>query len=272
MQKYFRYFIQLSYNGTGFCGWQFQPGVPTIQETLQEKMSLLLREKTVVVGCGRTDSGVHAKKYFAHFDCAQEGIENDEKIIFRLNKMLPPGIAIQKIFRMPDNAHARFAATSRSYEYHISQVKDPFGANFSWELHEELNFEKMNEGAKIIMGYDDFSAFSKTGSDNKTTFCKVTFSEWEKTETGIVYFISANRFLRNMVRAIAGTLTDMGRGKISAGEFKKIIESGDRSEASMSVPPGGLFLTDVKYPLEFGLEPEKMQKAENRKQKTENRS
>lgn len=249
-----RYFIQLSYNGTGFCGWQFQPGVPTIQETLNQKISMLLREEIECVGCGRTDSGVHARKFYAHFDCSLAGLETEEKVIFRLNKILPPGIAVQKIFSMKEgNAHARFAALSRSYEYHITNIKDPFGADLSWEYHEKLDVERMNEAARIIPSYDDFIAFSKTGGDNKTTFCKVTVSEWKQEENRLVYHISANRFLRNMVRAIVGTLVEVGRGKIEPDEVHRIIQSKKRSQAGQSVPAEGLFLTDVKYPDEYCL-------------------
>lgn len=249
-----RFFIQLSYNGSGFCGWQQQPGVETIQETLNGKMSLLLREKISCVGCGRTDTGVHARKFYAHFDSSVPDIENEEKIIFRLNKMLPKGIAIQKIFRMKqENAHARFDAISRSYEYHISSLKDSFGADLSWELHEELDMEKMNIAAKIIPTYDDFIAFSKTGSDNKTTICNVTVSEWKREGERLTYHITANRFLRNMVRAVVGTLVDVGRGKIEVEEVHRVIQSRQRSQAGQSVPARGLFLADVKYPAEYNL-------------------
>jgi tRNA pseudouridine38-40 synthase len=246
--KFHRYFIQLSYNGTGFCGWQFQPGVPTIQETLQEKMSMLLREKIDVVGCGRTDTGVHAKKYIAHFDCTHSDLAGKEETIFRLNKILPVGIAVQEIFLMQDNAHARFAATSRSYEYHISRVKNVFSQDTAWVTSEKLDIDKMNTGAKILLSYWDFAAFARVGSDNKTTNCTLTQCEWRTEGDELVFYISANRFLRNMVRAIVGTLVDMGRGKISEEELHRIAKSGDRSEASMSVVANGLFLTDVIYP------------------------
>ncbi|HEU4719068.1 MAG TPA: tRNA pseudouridine(38-40) synthase TruA [Bacteroidia bacterium] len=256
MSRFHRYFIRLSYNGTGFCGWQYQPGMATIQETVEEKLGIMLREKIDVVGCGRTDSGVHAKKYFAHFDSIAEGLDKDEKVIFRLNKMLPAGIAIQKIHAMADNAHARFAAVARSYEYHISRVKDPFGPDLSWELHEQLDVNAMNECARIIPAYNDFAAFSKTGSDNKTTLCKVTVSYWEEKGDKLIYHITANRFLRNMVRAIVGTLVEAGKGRISPGDVRRIIESGKRSEAGQSVPAEGLYLSDVRYPAAFQLEEE----------------
>jgi tRNA pseudouridine38-40 synthase len=257
----YRYFIRLSYNGNGFCGWQIQPGVATIQETVNEKLSLLLHEKINCVGCGRTDSGVHAKKFYAHFDCERDDLDSNEQIIFRLNKMLPPGIAIQDIRKMISNAHARFAAFSRSYEYHISTVKDPFAQWMAWEHREILNVEAMNNGAKILMTYDDFKAFSKT-SDSKTSICKMTNANWKEEGKGkwsegkgekLIFEISANRFLRNMVRAIVGTLLDVGRGKINEDELHRIIKSGDRSEAGMSVPAHGLYLTEILYPAEYNL-------------------
>lgn len=251
-----RYFVRLSYNGTGFCGWQYQPGFPTIQQTLNEKMSLLLREPIECVGCGRTDSGVHARKFYAHFDCSNDKlVEEEGKIVFRLNKILPPGIAVQRIYKMKqDNAHARFAAVSRSYEYHISTLKDPFGADLSWELHEDLDVARMNEAAKIMLQYEDFAAFSRTGSDNKTTICKLTVSEWKTEGAKFIYHISANRFLRNMVRAVVGTLVEIGRGKAAPDDMHRVIRSGNRSQAGQSVPAEGLFLTDVVYPAEYELD------------------
>jgi tRNA pseudouridine38-40 synthase len=249
----FRYFIRLSYNGTAFCGWQFQPGVPTVQESLNEKMSLLLRERIDCIGCGRTDSGVHARKFFAHFDSTHAELENDEKTVFRLNKMLPPGIAIQYIRKMVYNAHARFAATSRSYEYHISRVKDPFGSDLSWELHEKLDVEAMDRAAKILLEYQDFAAFCKAGGSNKTTLCTITSVGCVDTGNGMVFSITANRFLRNMVRAIVGTLVDIGRGKMPVEDMHRVIQSGKRAQAGNSVPAEGLYLVDVVYPPEYGL-------------------
>jgi tRNA pseudouridine38-40 synthase len=250
-----RYFIRLSYNGTAFCGWQFQPNAPTVQEELNKKMSMLLREQIECVGCGRTDSGVHARKFYAHFDSVKDDLADNEKVIFRLNKILPDGIAIQQIYKMAsDNAHARYSATWRSYEYHISRVKDPFGPDLSWELHEKLNMAAMNRGAKVLLEYKDFISFSKTGGNSKTTLCEVKKAGWHRTETGMYFTITANRFLRNMVRAIVGTLVDVGRGKITPEDVHRIIKSGKRSQAGTSVPAEGLYLTEIKYPVAFGLD------------------
>jgi tRNA pseudouridine38-40 synthase len=253
LMQFWRYFIRLSYNGTEFCGWQQQPGVATIQETLDEKLSMLIREKVHCIGCGRTDTGVHAREFYAHFDSTQEGLDRDEKYIFRLNMILPYGIAVQRIFAMKENAHARFGAISRSYEYHISDIKNPFATQLFWRLHERLDMSRMNEAAKLIPLYDDFAAFAKTGGNSKTTICKVSRCEWVKDSERIVLHITANRFLRNMVRAIVGTLTEVGRGKLEVEDVRRIIESKKRTEAGPSVPAQGLFLTRIIYPDDYGL-------------------
>ncbi|HET6992996.1 MAG TPA: tRNA pseudouridine synthase A, partial [Bacteroidia bacterium] len=226
-------------------------------------MSMLLREKIEVTGCGRTDAGVHARKFYAHFMSEKEVLDTDEKVIFRLNKILPFGIAVQEIKKVPERAHARFHAFSRTYEYHICRVKDPFGPNQHWELTDILDIDLMNEGAKILLTYDDFIAFSKA-SDVKTTICKLTKAEWtikygekgtsnEGREIGYIFTITSNRFLRNMVRAIVGTLVDVGRGKFTLDDVHRIIQSKERSQAGTSVPARGLFLTEVLYPKEYNL-------------------
>ncbi len=258
-----RYFLRLSYNGTEYSGWQFQRNSITIQQIINEKMSLLLREHIEVTGCGRTDAGVHASKFYAHFMSLKDDLDTDAKVLFRLNKILPYAIAIQKITKVPEKAHARFHAYSRTYEYHICRVKDPFGPYLHWELTDLLNIDLMNEGAKILLGYDDFIAFSKT-SDVKTTICKLTQAEWkikigeegtaqEGKAIGYVFTITSNRFLRNMVRAIVGTLVDVGREKISLADVHRIVESKERSQAGTSVPAQGLFLKEILYPKEFNL-------------------
>jgi tRNA pseudouridine38-40 synthase len=258
-----RYFLRLSYNGTEFSGWQFQKNAISIQQTLNEKISMLLHEHIELTGCGRTDAGVHARKFYAHFMSEKDDLEGNEKVIFRMNKILPQGIAIQQIKKMPEKAHARFHAYSRTYEYHICRLKDPFGPFLHWSMHDTLNVDAMNEAAKVLMQYDDFVAFSKT-SDVKTTICKLTKAEWrvkigeagtcdEGKEVGYVFEISANRFLRNMVRAIVGTLIDVGRGKQNLDDVHRIVQSKQRSQAGTSVPANGLFLTDVKYPAEYNL-------------------
>lgn len=258
-----RYFLRLSYNGTEFSGWQFQHNAITIQQIINEKMSMLLHEQIEVVGCGRTDAGVHARKFYAHFDSEKENLEVDENILFRLNKMLPHAIAIQEVKKVPERSHARFHAFSRTYEYHICRMKNPFGPNLHWELTDLLDVNLMNEGAKILLTYDDFEAFSKT-SDVKSTICKLTKAEWsvkygeketanEGKAIGYVFTITSNRFLRNMVRAIVGTLVDVGCGKITLDDVHRIVKSKERSQAGTSVPARGLFLTEVLYPKEYNL-------------------
>jgi tRNA pseudouridine38-40 synthase len=258
-----RYFMRLSYNGTEFSGWQFQNNSITIQQIINEKMSLLLREKIEVTGCGRTDAGVHARKFYAHFHSERNDLDTDEKVIFRLNKIFPQGIAVQQITKVPERAHARFHAYSRTYEYHICRVKDPFGPKLHWEMTDLLDVDLMNEGAKILLTYDDFVAFSKA-SDVKTTICKLTRADWqikygeegtqhEGKEIGYVFTITSNRFLRNMVRAIVGTLVDVGRGKFTLDDVHRIVQSKQRSQAGTSVPAQGLFLTEILYPEEYGL-------------------
>ncbi len=222
-----------------------------------------MREHIEVTGCGRTDAGVHARKFYAHFLSDHDDLDTNDKWIFRLNKILPQGIAIQEIKKVPEKAHARFDAFSRTYEYHICRLKDPFGAYQFWEMQEQLDLKAMNEGGKILLEYDDFIAFSKT-SDVKTTICKLSKAEWrykigevgtkgEGREIGYVFEITSNRFLRNMVRAIVGTLVDVGRGKFTLDDVHRIVKSKQRSQAGTSVPAHGLFLTEVLYPSEFNL-------------------
>lgn len=214
---------------------------------------MLLREPLEVVGCGRTDTGVHARDFYAHFDFEGTIPENDERFVYHLNAVLPKDIAVKKLFRMPENAHARFDARWRSYEYHIVRRKDAFNDHLAWENRDELDIDVMNEAAAIILQYEDFGAFCKAGSDVKTTLCRVTKAQWFGADDYLVFEITANRFLRNMVRAIVGTLVDAGRGKIQAEELHRIIRSGDRGEAGQSVPAHGLYLTKVEYPEEYNL-------------------
>lgn len=255
--------MRLSYNGSEFSGWQFQKNAISIQQTINEKMSLLLREHIEVTGCGRTDTGVHARKFYAHFLSEHDDLDTNDKWVFRLNKILPRGIAIQEIKKVPEKAHARFHAFSRTYEYHICRIKDPFSPFLHWELHEKLDIDAMNAGGKVLLEYDDFIAFSKT-SDVKTTICKLTKAEWtlkigepgtseEGKEIGYKFEITSNRFLRNMVRAIVGTLVEVGRGKFTLDDVHRIVQSKQRSQAGTSVPANGLFLTEILYPKEFNL-------------------
>lgn len=244
-----RFFIELSYNGKKFHGWQVQNNATTIQGVLEETMGKLFQRKINVTGCGRTDTGVNAKQFFAHFDIENnfddEGLKN---ITYRLNKLLPKDIAILRIFPVANNAHSRFDAVSRTYKYFISREKDPFWGEFSWYLYGDLDVDKMNKGAEILYDYDDFTSFSKLHTQVKTNICKIINAGWKEESKMLIFTITADRFLRNMVRAIVGTLVDLGRNRISLKELQKIIESKNRCNAGFSVPAQGLFLTRVEYP------------------------
>jgi len=242
-----RYFIELSYDGSEFHGWQIQPNAKTIQETLNSALSTLLRTDIYTVGCGRTDTGVHASQYFAHFE-VEETTFQPEELTYRSNRVLPPSIAVQRIFEVAPDAHTRFSATSRSYTYLITQQKDPFAVLRKWEMREALDLNRMNEGAAILKTYEDFSCFSKSNTQTETNLCNVTHAEWSQEGSEIRFDITANRFLRNMVRAVVGTLVDLGKGTITLDDLKTIIESKERSEAGLSVPAHGLYLTRITYP------------------------
>ena len=243
-----RYFITLSYDGTRYHGWQVQPNGPSVQEKLQWALSTILRQEDIqVTGAGRTDAGVHARMMVAHFDVETMNFELQD-LTYKLNRLLPQDIAIQKIEPVSDEMHARFSATSRTYHYYIHTVKDPFLRAYSCELHYPLDFQRMNEAAAILMTYDDFGAFCKAHADVKTTLCHITVAQWHQTSTTSWYFeITANRFLRNMVRAVVGTLIDVGRGRLSLDDFRKVIEGKRRTEAGESMPANALFLEEVKY-------------------------
>ena len=241
-----RYFVTLSYDGTRYHGWQIQPNGDSIQERLQGALSTLLRAEISVTGAGRTDAGVHARMMVAHFDY-EEALDG-QQLCYKLNRLLPYDIAVQKVEQVADALHARFSATSRTYHYYIHTVKDPFSRAYSCELHYPLDFKKMNEAAAMLLNYEDFGAFCKSGADVKTTLCQVTAAEWHQTSPSTWYFeITANRFLRNMVRAVVGTLVDVGRGRLSLEEFQKVIEGKRRTEAGESMPGNALFLEDIKY-------------------------
>ena len=241
-----RYFVTLSYDGTRYHGWQIQPNGDSIQERLQGALSTLLRAEISVTGAGRTDAGVHARMMVAHFDY-EEALDG-QQLCYKLNRLLPYDIAVQKVEQVADDLHARFSATSRTYHYYIHTVKDPFSRAYSCELHYPLDFKKMNEAAAMLLNYEDFGAFCKSGADVKTTLCQVTAAERHQTSPSTWYFeITANRFLRNMVRAVVGTLVDVGRGRLSLEEFQKVIEGKRRTEAGESMPGNALFLEDIKY-------------------------
>jgi tRNA pseudouridine38-40 synthase len=244
-----RYFIELSYDGTHYHGWQVQKNAVSVQEVLNEKLSIILREPIETTGCGRTDTGVHAKEFFAHFD-AEKSMDHGLWTMDNLrsiNAILPKDIAVKKIFPVAAEANARFDATLRSYEYHIHFNKDPFKNGYSWELRDQPDLNLMNEATKVIMEYTDFSCFSKSNTQVKTNICKIAKAEWDATDDGIVFQISADRFLRNMVRAIVGTLIMVGKKEIEPEAVRQIIESKNRSNAGMSVPACGLYLTKVMY-------------------------
>ena len=241
-----RYFIAFAYNGKNYCGWQYQPHSPSVQETLNKALSLLLKSEIDVVGAGRTDTGVHAKQMYAHFDTAQP-VDNDV-LVKRLNAFLPKDIVVFRFIPVTDNAHARFDAISRTYEYHIHTFKDAFDNEGSWYNFHPLDIEKMNEAAKVLFEYRDFKCFSKTHTDVKTFNCDIKEAYWVQNGNKLVFTISADRFLRNMVRAIVGTLVNVGLGKMTVGDVRQVIESRDRGRAGFSVPAHGLYLTKVIYP------------------------
>ena len=248
MAKIQRYFIELSYDGTNYHGWQVQPNAVTVQEVLDNALSTVLRQPVETTGCGRTDTGVHATEFFAHFDIVNGPWTMDYGLLRSINSILPADIAVKKIIPVHTDAHARFDAISRSYQYHIHFEKDPFKNGYSWLLRDSPDVELMNRAAAIICSYTDFSCFSKSNTQVKTNNCKISRAEWLKTDDGIVFHISADRFLRNMVRAIGGTLLMVGRREIEPEAVRAIIESRNRSNAGTSVPACGLFLTTVKYP------------------------
>ncbi len=242
-----RYFAELSYKGTAYCGWQRQPNASSVQQTIEDAMSTILRERIEIVGAGRTDTGVHAAFYVIHFDATQP-IKDTQSFVYHLNALLPEDIAFLRIYQVTDDAHARFDAIEREYRYYIQTRKDPFTRATTWQLTTPLDIDAMNKAAATLIKTEDFTTFAKLGSNNTTNICHVTRAEWVEIECGMVVFIfRANRFLRNMVRAVVGTLVDVGRGKITPEQFAEIVASRDLSRSSSSAPASGLFLTDVKY-------------------------
>jgi len=240
-----RYFIELSYNGTAYHGWQNQPNAISVQEVLEAALSTLLKEGITIVGAGRTDSGVHAKQMFAHFDSTLKF--SIEELMYKLNSFLPKDIAILDIFEVNDDAHARFDALSRTYKYRISLHKNVFSYNYSYYYKKELDIAKMNEAAKLLLTYENFKCFSRSNTDVKTYNCNIMKAIWTLEHDEFVFTIVANRFLRNMVRAIVGTMIDVGIGKIEVNQLHDIIKSKDRSQAGASVPGHALFLTNIEY-------------------------
>ena len=236
----------MSYNGGAYHGWQIQPNAVTVQETIQDALSKLLNTELSITGAGRTDTGVHASQMFAHFDI-DETIDT-EKLAYKLNSFLPKDIAIQSIFQVNNDAHTRFHAIKRSYDYKIVLKKDVFQFDYAYYMHQNLDVDKMNEAASILPEYKDFQCFSKSNTDVKTYNCKIEYAQWKLEDDMLIFTISADRFLRNMVRAIVGTLVTIGLGKLEVDDMHKIIASKNRGEAGFSVPAKGLYLTEVLYP------------------------
>lgn len=240
-----RYFIELSYNGKNYHGWQIQPDANSVQEEINKVLSKILQEDISIVGAGRTDAGVHASQMFAHFDSAKN---LDDVYLYKFNSLLPDDIVLHKIFNVEDDVHARFDAEKRSYEYKIWLGRNPFLLDTTWQLYKtDLDIVAMNKAANLLLAYTDFECFSKVKTDVSNFNCTITHAEWKLNGKELVFYISANRFLRNMVRAIVGTLLEVGKGKMNNKDFQNVIESKNRSEAGISVPAKGLFLTEVTY-------------------------
>ena len=240
-----RYFIELSYKGTNYHGWQIQPDASSVQEEITKALATILQEKILLIGAGRTDAGVHASQMFAHVDTVKKLTDD---YVHKLNAILPNDIVIKSIKEVSDETHARFDAVSRTYEYRILLGRDPFLLDITWQLHQKnLQIEKMNEAANLLFEYEDFESFSKVKTDVNTFNCTIMKAVWTLEDKHLIFQIKANRFLRNMVRAIVGTLLEVGLGKKTVEDFRKIIESKKRSEAGLSVPAKGLFLTEVCY-------------------------
>lgn len=247
-----RFFITLSYNGSNYVGWQVQPNGTSVQQVLQESLSLILRSETVITGAGRTDAGVHARKMIAHFDWVGDSF-SEADLVHKLNNFLPKDIAVQEIRPVIADAHARFSALSRTYSYHLTTRKDPFQHQLTYRVHFNPDLEKMNALCDVLKEYDDFTSFSKLHTDVKTNNCRIMDARWIRKEDHYIFTITADRFLRNMVRAVTGTLLEAGRGRLDERGFRRIIEARDRNVAGDSVPGHALFLEDVLYPDEIWL-------------------
>jgi tRNA pseudouridine38-40 synthase len=242
-----RYFIQLSFKGTNFHGWQNQENAITVQGMLEKSLEVLLRKNIPITGAGRTDTGVHATYFMAHFDMEEDLIDT-KKLIYQWNHILPNEIAIQSVFPVNSSAHARFSAISRTYEYRVLLSKDPFEHEYSLLLNQKPDILLLNEASKLLLEYTDFTSFCKLHSDNKTNICQIIETGWQKENNKLIFRIKANRFLRDMVRAIVGTMLDVGYNKINLLEFREIIEAKNRNKAGTSAPAHGLYLVNIEYP------------------------
>lgn len=241
-----RYFLEIAYDGTDYHGWQIQPNARTVQEVLNKCLSTILRQPIETVGSGRTDTGVHASQQFVHFDTIAP-IEADA-VCYRLNRLLPPDISARQIYPVGLDAHARFDAVSRTYEYRLTQEKNPFLQRYAYYLNKPVDLTKLNEAAAVLLTFEDFTTFSKVKGDTLHYRCQMYEANWQQEKTNLIFKIKANRFLRGMVRLVVGTLLDVGTGKISVEDFKAIVAAQDRKLASGAAPATGLFLTSVAYP------------------------
>lgn len=246
-----RYFLFLSFKGTSYHGWQIQPDSLTVQKVLEDALSTVLNEKTEATGAGRTDTGVHASYFCAHFESSADSLDENKNIIFRLNRFLPSDISINSIRKVHIDAHARFSAISRTYKYYISRKKDPFTEDTSWYLYGNIDVKAMNKACKLLLEQTDFTSFSRLHSDNKTNICHLMKAEWEEEGGMLIFTITSDRFLRNMVRAIVGTMIELGTGRKTIMQFTGIMDAKDRCKAGKSAPAKGLFLTDIEYPVEI---------------------
>jgi tRNA pseudouridine38-40 synthase len=246
-----RYFIFLSFRGTAYNGWQIQPGKHTVQGVLTKALSTVLASQTAVTGAGRTDTGVHASFFAAHFDAVRDDLDSDSQLLYNLNGILPDDIAVSRIAKVKPEANARFDALSRTYRYTVTSVKNPFCADTAWLLYWQLDIGKMNEAAAILLNHNDFTSFSRLHGSNKTNICRVTHAQWKQEAERLIFTITADRFLRNMVRAVVGTLIPAGRGKLSVTDFEAILQGKNRGLAGQSAPAHGLSLTAIEYPREI---------------------
>jgi len=249
-----RYFIYISFKGSDYHGWQMQPNAVTVQGVVENALSTILGKKTAITGAGRTDSGVHARIFCAHFNSESPHLSENMSLIYRLNSYLPKDISVLRLSRVYPDAHARFSALSRTYKYYITRTKDPFSEDFSWFLQNDADLDLMNRACVVLMKYTDFTSFSRLHTDVKTNECIISQAFWEQHSGKLIFTIKANRFLRNMVRAIVGTMIQVGKGKTDIMEFERIILAKERSKAGMSAPAQGLFLEEIEYPSEIFID------------------
>ncbi len=246
-----RYFIFISFKGTAYHGWQIQPNAVTVQKILDDALSVVLNEKITTTGAGRTDAGVHAMMFCAHFDALSDDLTSRNNLIFKFNRYLPDDISVYSLRKVFPDANARFSALSRTYKYFITRTKDPFFNTSSWYIYGNVELTAMNEAAQLLIGHSDFTSFSKLHSDTKNNICKIYKALWEEVDNRLVFTIKADRFLRNMVRAIVGTMIEIGSGKKNLIEFEEIILAKDRCRAGKSAPAKGLFLENIEYPAQI---------------------